>query len=98
MCRRLAALASHRERDPLVRRIVAGLHIEGPFLNPAEGYRGAHPADAIRPASDDAMARLLDAAGGLARVVTLAPECDDRFSVIRRLASRPTISGTRVAM
>ena len=32
-----------------------------------DGYRGAHPRDAVRPADVDAMKRLLDAAGGLAQ-------------------------------
>src|SRR5262245_18336249 len=50
MCRRLATLASLREQDALARRIIAGLHIEGPFLNERDGYRGAHPGDAVRPA------------------------------------------------
>jgi N-acetylglucosamine-6-phosphate deacetylase len=91
MCRRLSALAALRERDSLAQRLIAGLHIEGPFLNEADGYRGAHPRDAIRPATEDAMARLLDAAGGLARVVTLAPERDDRCRVVRMLVSRGVV-------
>lgn len=91
MCRRLSALASLRERDPLAKRVIAGLHIEGPFLNEQDGYRGAHPRDAIRPAELDAMARLLDAAAGLARIVTLAPERDERFVVTRRLAAQGII-------
>jgi N-acetylglucosamine-6-phosphate deacetylase len=88
MCRRLSALVAFRERDPLVRRVIAGIHIEGPFLNEAEGYRGAHPLDAIRPADVDAMSRLLDAAGGLTRIVTLAPERDPSMDVTRFLASQ----------
>lgn len=88
MCRRLSGLASLRERDPLATRLIAGLHIEGPFLNEQDGYRGAHPRDAIRPADLDSMARLLDAAAGLARIVTLAPERDERFVVTRRLAAQ----------
>ena len=88
MCRRLSALASLRERDPLAKRLIAGLHIEGPFLNEQDGYRGAHPRDAIRPAELDPMARLLDAAAGLARVVTLAPERDERLVVTRSLAAQ----------
>jgi N-acetylglucosamine-6-phosphate deacetylase len=88
MCRRLATLAALRERDPLAHRLIAGLHIEGPFLNEADGYRGAHPRDAIRPATVEAMTRLLDAAAGLARVVTLAPEQDERYAVTRMLAGR----------
>jgi N-acetylglucosamine-6-phosphate deacetylase len=88
MCRRLSALAACREEDALARRLIAGIHIEGPFLNEADGYRGAHPGDAMRPASPDAMSRLLEAAGGLTRVVTLAPERDEQFTVTRMLAAR----------
>lgn len=88
MCRRLSALVAIRDRDPLVRRLIAGIHIEGPFLNEAEGYRGAHPLDAIRPANVDTMGRLLDAAGGLTRIVTLAPERDSAMAVTRFLASQ----------
>ncbi len=88
MCRRLSTLAALREDDPLARRLIAGLHIEGPFLNETEGYRGAHPFDAIRPAGLDSMTRLLDATAGLARVVTLAPERDNGFVVTRMLAAR----------
>jgi N-acetylglucosamine-6-phosphate deacetylase len=88
MCRRLSAVAAIRDHDPLVRRLIAGIHIEGPFLNQGDGYRGAHPRDAIRPADVDSMARLLDAARGLTRVVTLAPERDQSMAVTRFLASQ----------
>ena len=88
MCRRLSTLVALRARDPLARRLIAGVHIEGPFLNDSDGYRGAHPRDAIRPADLDSMERLLDAAGGLARIVTLAPEQDDGFAVTRMLSGR----------
>ena len=88
MGRRLSALAAIRESDSLVRRLIAGIHIEGPFLNEGDGYRGAHPRDAIRPADVDSMARLLDAARGLTRVVTLAPERDESMAVTRFLASQ----------
>ena len=71
---RLRAVVKLRESVPSLRRIMRGFHIEGPFLNPAEGYRGAHPADAVMTGDVSAMQRLLDAAEGLARVVTLAPE------------------------
>jgi N-acetylglucosamine-6-phosphate deacetylase len=52
MAGRLAALAGLRERDELVRRIIRGLHVEGPFLNETAGFRGAHPAEEIRPADE----------------------------------------------
>src|ERR1700692_3073668 len=47
---RLATRAALRAPDPLAERVIAGVHIEGPFLNETDGFRGAHPRDAIRPA------------------------------------------------
>lgn len=108
MCRRLATIVELRDQDPLAGRLIAGLHIEGPFLNETDGYRGAHPRDAILPAGVDSMSRLLDAAGGLARVVTLAPERDPELKVTRMLAAAgivvsgghcdPTIDQLRAAV
>jgi N-acetylglucosamine-6-phosphate deacetylase len=86
MCARLQRLRELRERDALAQRIIAGFHVEGPFISPVPGYRGAHPADAVVPADADLTDRLLDAGGGLVRLVTLAPECDATFHVTRLLA------------
>jgi len=86
MERRMANLVALRAADPLARRVIAGIHVEGPFISPVDGYRGAHPADAVRPADVDEMKRLLGAAGGLARLVTLAPECDPGQRLTRLLA------------
>lgn len=91
MAARLARLAELRERDPLARQLIAGFHIEGPFLNEQPGYRGAHPVDAIRPADLGPMRRLVDAAGGLTRVVTLAPERDAGLKVTRWLVSQSVV-------
>lgn len=87
MCGRLATLAALCDNDPLARRLIAGIHIEGPFLNESDGYRGAHPREAIRFADVESMARLLDAANGLTRIVTLAPERDPECVVTRLLVS-----------
>ena len=73
MTARLARLVAIRRQDPLVAEVIWGIHIEGPFLNEAPGYAGAHPPDCIRTADLDALRRLLDAADGLTRLVTLCP-------------------------
>jgi N-acetylglucosamine-6-phosphate deacetylase len=83
---RLRRLVELRQHDALAKRLVAGVHIEGPFINQGDGYRGAHPLDAVRLGDVDDMLRLLDAAGGLTRIVTLAPERDPDLNVTRRLA------------
>lgn len=88
MQRRLARIADIRRRDPLVKDVVWGIHVEGPFLSAAPGYIGAHPPAAACAADPEAMRQLLDAAAGLVRLVTLAPERDPAFRVIRLLADR----------
>ncbi len=88
MARRLANLAAARDQSPLAQRIIAGVHVEGPFLNETPGYVGAHPSDAVRPTDPTLMDRLLDAADGLVKMVTLAPERDPGLRLTRSLADR----------
>src|SRR5262245_10297680 len=88
MCRRLANICRVREADPAVAAMIWGVHIEGPFLNEQPGYIGAHPADAARPAEVETMKLLLEAAGGLTKIVTLAPERDAGARVTRFLSDQ----------
>jgi N-acetylglucosamine-6-phosphate deacetylase len=91
MRRRLGRLANLREADSLAAEVIAGLHVEGPFISGEPGYVGAHPADAVRPASRDAAAQLLEAGDGLVRLMTLAPERDSTGEVTRWLADQRVI-------
>jgi N-acetylglucosamine-6-phosphate deacetylase len=91
MCRRIARIAELRDKNSLIKDVVCGLHIEGPFISPANGYRGAHPADAIRPADEEVARRLLGAGGGTVRVFTLAPECDAGSKVTKILVSEKIV-------
>lgn len=63
-----------------------GIHFEGPFLSVKR--RGAHPAAQIRKPSKQALAKLLDAAEGTARVVTMAPEVDGALPALEYARSR----------
>lgn len=67
---------------------VAGIHIEGPFLNPADGFIGAHPREHAGPADVEHMKRLLEAADGRTRIVTLAPEMDLGATLTRFLVEQ----------
>lgn len=93
MASRLRRLAQACAEDPEVAGMIAGLHVEGPFISPADGFRGAHPLSAVRPATLEIADRLLEAGGGRIRLVTLAPECDPGLRVTRYLSAR----GVRVA-
>ena len=88
MARRIGAVVKSRNADSLAKEVIAGIHIEGPFISAEPGYVGAHPAAATRPTSRDAAARLLEAAHGLVRLVTLAPERDPDGAVTRWLVDQ----------
>jgi N-acetylglucosamine-6-phosphate deacetylase len=74
LCRRFEAMERARSRDAAVARMVAGYHLEGPWLSPKPGFRGAHPAGPMHAPSLQEFSRLQRAAGGRIRLVTLAPE------------------------
>lgn len=105
---RLLAIRSAVEQSPVVAEMVRGIHVEGPFLNSADGTAGAHPRQHICLADLDIMKRLLDASGHTIKLVTLAPECDPRHEVIQHLTSQnvvvsaghcdPTIDQLRAAI
>jgi N-acetylglucosamine-6-phosphate deacetylase len=62
------------ESDPAVAAAIPGFHLEGPYIAPDDGPRGAHPKAHVRDPDPDEFRRWQDAAGGRIRLVTLAPE------------------------
>jgi N-acetylglucosamine-6-phosphate deacetylase len=70
--------------DPCAAEIL-GLHIEGPYINPK--FKGAQPEWGIRDPNFDECARLLAAAGGRIKIVTIAPELPGGLEMIKLLAS-----------
>jgi len=72
----------------------AGIHMEGPYISPEDGPRGAHPREWTREASVDDFDRRQNEAGGQIRLVTLAPEVPGTLPLIEYLVER----GVRVAI
>ncbi|MFE6076914.1 N-acetylglucosamine-6-phosphate deacetylase [Paenibacillus sp. NPDC057886] len=63
---------------------IVGIHLEGPFLSPEDGPRGAHPRQHIVPPDWEALSRWQDAANGLIRIITISPEWPGAASFIAR--------------
>ena len=62
-----------RQRDAGDSRAeVLGIHFEGPFINPVR--RGVQPAEFIKLPSSELLGRFIEAAGGHAQILTIAPE------------------------
>lgn len=60
-------------------------HLEGPYISPADGPRGAHPREHVRPPDAGEFDRWQDAAAGRIRLVTLAPELPGALAFIEHL-------------
>jgi N-acetylglucosamine-6-phosphate deacetylase len=75
------------DKDAKLAEALAAIHIEGPYICPEDGPRGAHPRQYVRKPNWDEFCRWQEAAGGRIRLVTLAPELEGAIAFIERLAS-----------
>jgi N-acetylglucosamine-6-phosphate deacetylase len=62
-----------------------GIHMEGPYISPEDGPRGAHPRGEVRQASVEDFKRRQEAAQGRIALVTLAPEVEGAMELIEYL-------------
>jgi len=68
---------------------VLGMHLEGPFLNPER--LGAQSPDYCLAPTPEHVDRLLEIAGDVARIVTLAPEVEGAEGAIQALVERGVV-------
>jgi N-acetylglucosamine-6-phosphate deacetylase len=81
----LAAIGEAMAGDPVVEAAVLGVHLEGPWISPADGPRGAHPAAHVRAASIEELDAFLHA-GAPVSIITLAPEVPAAIELTRAAA------------
>lgn len=86
MRRCLAAVAAARAASATVTASVPGIHLEGPFVSPVDGARGAHPREHVVPPDRVLFDDLQAAADGGIVLVTLAPEVPGALDLIAYLA------------
>ena len=89
--RAFRTLAAAVDADPTLAAMIPGFHLEGPFISPFDGYRGAHPAAHVRDPDGELFGRWQAAAGGRIRLVTLAPERPEAIALIERLTATGVI-------
>lgn len=70
----LSSIASACNTDPLSNEGVAGIHLEGPFISPEDGPRGAHSKNYTKAPDWSLFQRWQEAAEGRIRIITLSPE------------------------
>lgn len=88
-CRSLAGIAryirSHENVDEITpesrpQAEILGIHLEGPFISKTR--RGVHPPEAIQRPSIELFDEFMQAADGLVRILTIAPELPGAMELI----------------
>ena len=79
---RIAGMA--KENDSALVNI-AGIHMEGPYLNKKKN--GIHVEEYIRPGDLNEVKRILERAGGLVRLWSVAPDYEENIAVTKYLAA-----------
>ncbi|MEU4111359.1 N-acetylglucosamine-6-phosphate deacetylase [Streptomyces sp. NPDC048208] len=85
LARQAALLAELAEQGD-----IAGVHFEGPFISPCR--KGAHSEALLRDPDPAEVRKLIDAARGHARMVTLATELPGGIDSVRLLAEQGVIA------
>jgi N-acetylglucosamine-6-phosphate deacetylase len=83
----LTVLRQARTTCDLCRRMIVGIHVEGPWISSLDGPRGAHPLAHVRPCTLAEYHCWQRASGGLVRLITVAPECPGVLSVLPQIAA-----------
>jgi N-acetylglucosamine-6-phosphate deacetylase len=96
-CKSLAGIAKYiRAQKPAGERTrfgaeILGVHLEGPFI--AHARRGVHPPESIAPPSVPVFKQLVEAADGLVKMVTVAPEIPGAMELIAEAVKMGIVVG-----
>lgn len=71
-------------QEPEIGHSVPGFHLEGPYISPIDGFRGAHNKAYIRKPNWDEFSQWYEAADGKILEVTVAPELEGAIDFIAR--------------
>ena len=90
----ISRLIEFRRQSSVIGDLVQGFHVEGPFLSSKTGFVGANDPQRTMDATLEGAERLYNAAQGLLKIWTIAPERDAGGKVTGWLAQH----GVRVAI
>jgi len=71
-------------QDPQLQLSIPGFHLEGPYISPLDGFRGAHLKKWVRPPDWQEFMEFYQAADGKILEVSLAPEIEGAMNFINR--------------
>ena len=93
LARNIAEILKASKKHRLVREMVLGIHLEGPYINVEDGPRGAHPVAHVADPDWDEFDRLRTLSQGLLRMVTVAPELPGCLGFIKKATQTGIVVG-----
>lgn len=84
LVKNISLLAKHKD-NPALLGSIPGFHLEGPYISPVDGFRGAHALKNVRKADWTEFLEIYEASGKNILQVTLAPEVEGAMDLITRL-------------
>jgi len=82
------AIMAEAIQDEDVSLSVPGFHLEGPYISPEDGYRGAHLKKFVRPPDWQEFMEFYQASGENILQVSLAPEVEGAFDFIHHCVQK----------
>lgn len=87
------AILAKARQDPEIGPSIPGFHLEGPYISPLAGFRGAHLEKYIKTPDWDEFQEIQKAANNGIILLTMAPELEGAISFIKKcVASGVTVS------
>lgn len=77
--------------DSDLSKSIPGFHLEGPYISPIKGFRGAHLEKYIRDPNWSEFVEFQNAANGNIKLITVAPELNGSIDFIKKLANSEVI-------
>ncbi len=78
------AILAEARKDPEISKSIPGFHLEGPYISPIAGFRGAHLEKYIKPPSWEEFSAIQKAAEGGIKLITVAPEIEGAIPFIKK--------------
>jgi len=78
------AILSEAMADPEIGKSIPGFHLEGPYISPEKGYRGAHLEKYIRLPDWEEFHEYQKAAKNGIKLITVAPEMEGSIPFVRK--------------
>lgn len=85
-------ISREARRNAFIGKTICGIHIEGPYISAEDGPRGAHDPQFIRNPDVDEFEEWQDAAQGMIKIVTLAPELPGALHFIEHISRTGVIA------